>query len=202
MANSLTIASYIESFRLLISLWVFRFAISQLLKNSLSNFSTTVNHECGMKQQSANSSKQNQSRETDIKYRLKFFALILPKIHKIHNTSYIYICMENLDFLSSANVTDVLSSDNGSCKWRKRGGGGQEYRLFSYTAKNTGESTLWEHVRVREDELVRGKFTMGDRSVMFCRWQWSWMQRPFPYKETRMRRTIVTFHTTSGLKLT
>lgn len=76
------------------------------------------------------------------KYRLKFFALILPKIHKIHNTSYIYICMENLDFLSSANVTDVLSSDNSSCKWRKRGGGGREYRLFSYTAKNTGESTL------------------------------------------------------------
>lgn len=51
--------------------------------------------------------------------------------------------MENLDFLSSANVTDVLSNDNGSCKWKKRGeGGGREYRLFSYTAKNTGESTL------------------------------------------------------------
>lgn len=49
--------------------------------------------------------------------------------------------MENLDFLSSANVTDVLSSDNGSCKWRRRERG-RIRRLFSYTAKNTGESTL------------------------------------------------------------
>lgn len=51
------------------------------------------------------------------------------------------------------------------------GGGKGTRRLFSYTAKNIGESTLWKHVRVRGDELLLSKLTMGDRSVVFCRWQ-------------------------------
>lgn len=78
------------------------------------------------------------------KYRLKFFALILPKIHKIHNTSYIYICMENLDFLSSANMTDVLSSDNGSCKWRRREGG--ENTVYFHIRRKIPGKVLYENM--------------------------------------------------------
>lgn len=63
MANSLTIASY----RLLILYRVFTFAISQLLKNSLSNFSTTALRD------ETTICKQNQSRETDINNEISCF---------------------------------------------------------------------------------------------------------------------------------
>lgn len=73
--------------------------------------------------------------------------------------------MENLDFLSNANVTDVLSSNNDS-KWRR-----MRRFIFTYEKYRGIEHSMKTCVRVRGDELVRSKFTMGDRSVMFCRWQ-------------------------------
>lgn len=53
--------------------------------------------------------------------------------------------MENLDFLSSANMTDVLSSDNDSCKWRKRGGGGENTVYFHIRRKIPGK-VLYENM--------------------------------------------------------
>lgn len=95
----------------------------------------------------------------------------MSKIRDVICKTYTYVCIWKISIFSNANVTDALSSNNGvGCKWGEEGGKGTR-RLFSYTAKNIGESTLWKHVRVRGDELLLSKLTMGDRSVVFCRWQ-------------------------------
>lgn len=57
--------------------------------------------------------------------------------------------MENLDFLSSANMTDVLSSDNSSCKWRKRGGGARIPFIFIYGEKYRGKYSMRTCTRKR-----------------------------------------------------
>lgn len=83
-----------------------------------------------MKQRSAIRRKQNQSRETDI----KFFAFIFSKIQ---DTSYIPV--RKIWIFNNANATDVLSSNNGSCKW---GRGGECAVYFHIPRKISGESTL------------------------------------------------------------
>lgn len=58
--------------------------------------------------------------------------------------------MENLDFLSSANMTDVLSSDNSSCKWRRRGGEGENTPfIFIYDEKYRGKYSMRTCTRKR-----------------------------------------------------
>lgn len=52
--------------------------------------------------------------------------------------------MENLDFLSSANMTDVLSSDNGSCKWRRREGG--ENTVYFHIRRKIPGKVLYENM--------------------------------------------------------